>query len=315
MKKKTIKSYFFNMNTTIYKNPSVNTLFCFSKRSTKYKKQLNRIHKINKKTKSLPKNLLLYKFYINNLIMYDQWLRTKTILHKLFLNSFYINKAKSINLKSLFKKKKKVFTNFFKKVYFWYKLKTLFHKNLLTSLSSYPDTGMLSSHFVHFLSKKNVVYQTRSKYRSKIVNMNYIYYYLYLYSKCLHWYLQTLDWNLYFFTSNPSKQRVLTDVNFNTNISNWNSNNQNLDYNTQINFENYNVLNYNNIVSKKTLINQYYNEIDIKKKEILSLTINTILEHDIEILLLVQLLYETQLKHTKLYSLNVFEMYKLYNYL
>jgi hypothetical protein len=110
--------------------------------------------------------------------------------------------------------------NFIKNVYLWYKLTNLYYIDIINTLSNYPQTGMLSSHFVHFLSKKNIVYQTKSKYRSKIINMNSVYSYLYMYANILYLYLQLLNWNLYFFTANVSKQTLTTNSEFNTLRSN-----------------------------------------------------------------------------------------------
>lgn len=196
----------------MYNNLSVNTLFCFSKRAIKYRKQLIKYIKPSTFTKRSAQPLIFYKFYIISLVLYNQWLSNKFLLQTLFLKSFYKRK----NTINAVKEK----TYFSKQVYLWYKLNNIFHTNLSASLLKYPNTGMLSSHFVHFLAKKNVTYQTRSKYRAKIFNMNSIYYYVYVYSTILYSYLQLVDLKLYFFTSNISKQHTITDEHFNTSVSN-----------------------------------------------------------------------------------------------
>ena len=79
---------------------------------------------------------------------------------------------------------------------------------------------MLSSHFVHFLLKKNISYQNRSKYKSDIFNMNANYYYIYTFTKMLSYYVKVSNTNLYFFTNNMSKKNEIIDADFNKSISN-----------------------------------------------------------------------------------------------
>ena len=253
MKKRTIKSYFFK---NIHRNPSISTLFCFSKRAVKYRTKLHR------PTKNSKQSLNLYKFYVNNLVRYNQWTSNKRILRGLFINSFYTQQNTLTNVKY-----KGTFFNL--QVCLWYKLMNTYKMNLNKSLIQYPKTGMLSSHFVHFLSKKNITYQTRSKYRAKIFNMNTIYHYLHAYTKLLYTYLHVLGWRLYFFTSNISKQRAVVDVNFNLNISNWNSTMSKCAGNTQINRVDYTLEDYNGVRSNEAIVSNYLNELDTHKKELL----------------------------------------------
>lgn len=299
MRKKTIKSYFCK---NLHRNPSISTLFCFSKRAIKYRKQLNKGTKLSKQTSNR------YKFYINNLVLYNQWVANKYILRDLFANSFYIDKSLLTNIKC-----KKTYFNL--QVYLWYKLMNTYKINLNKSLIQYPKTGMLSSHFVHFLSKKNITYQTRSKYRSKNFNMNPIYYYLYIYTNMLYVYLYLLDWKLYFFTCNISKQRVTTDIDFDINISNWNSIVSKYVSNTQINRVDYTLDDYNIINNNEIIISSYLNEPDVHKKEALLKYINELNNNLGDIVPLNQLSYRFGIKHCGNNNTCLNDFNKLYLYL
>jgi hypothetical protein len=300
MKKKTIKSYFFKKN---YKNPSMETLFCFSKRAVKYKKQLINMEQHQYLDKKTIKSINLYKFYVTNLVLYNQWLYSKTPLYSLFLSSFYCDKTVLNNVNSdqnLIKKQMNI----------WYKLKNVYYSKLNSSLIKYPKTGMLSSHFVHFVAKKNVTYQARSKYRSKIFNMNSIYYYIYSYSSILYLYLQLLDYKLYFFTSNITKQRTTVDADFNITISNWTI--SKINSKLQINTIDYTTTDYNNLTANKLLLNKYFDEIDLKKKELIWTSINELNPNINDLVVSSQLIYNTELHFVNCDSMYLREFTILY---
>jgi len=302
MKKKTIKSYFFKHT---YKNPSINTLFCFSKRAIKYRKQLNNIKSFNKKTQQ---SIAVYKFYTNNLIMYNQWLYNKSNVFALFLHSYYTHK-------NTLTKRLTNLTAFKWQIYIWYLLKNKYNIDLKKALHNYVKTGMLSSHFVHFLSKKNVTYQTRSKYRSKIFNMNPIYYYLYLYSNLLYTYLKVLDCSMYFFTANLSKNRVTVDDSFTTTISNWNYLNSDKNHKVILNLVDYTLNDYRCIINNKNMLDVYFTELDTQKKELLLDTLSKLSSNFVSIIPSSQTLYTQNNFPTDVNSGYLHEFVVIYAYL
>jgi hypothetical protein len=73
-------------------------------------------------------------------------------------------------------------------------------------LKRYTKIGFLSSHFVHILSKKNLTYQTRSKYRAHNYNLNGHSYNITRNIKQMIIYNHLLNALLYNFTANISKR-------------------------------------------------------------------------------------------------------------
>jgi hypothetical protein len=65
---------------------------------------------------------------------------------------------------------------------------------------------VLSSHYAHILSRKNMTYQTRSKYRAKTLNLNFFNYYFYFFTKFLYAYAYTKDNLIYHVSTDPAKK-------------------------------------------------------------------------------------------------------------
>ena len=161
MRKKTIKSYFFN---TPYKNPAVPYLFCFSKRAFRYNKLMlkflnKRNHRqLNQRNTTMSMNQ--YKNLIIQRIRVNQWILNNQRMHLFYKKSyFYTN-----NTLSKFTNKTKLIL--------WFKFKNKFHRFFLIFLKNYTHLGILSSHFVHILSRKNLTYQVWSKYRARVFDIN-----------------------------------------------------------------------------------------------------------------------------------------------
>ena len=264
MRKKTIKYYFFNKNL---KNPSINYLFGFSKRAFKQNKQLLKYKLKNKYTRNKKKIELIrytnmYKNSIFAKIVINQWNKNYKFLSVFFLKSHYtVNKQKLL--------------------LFWFLFKNKYYSYLYRKIIKFHKTGMLSSHYVHALSIKNLTYQTRSKYRSKIVNNNFFSYYIYFFTKFIYLYTHGLNSNIYFYTSNVTKKNNWIDDNFYINTSTWLTNKINFKKKLYVNSNKrhslifLNTLNSDNItqetivklLNSKELICKYLFEKDNQKKD------------------------------------------------
>lgn len=81
----------------------------------------------------------------------------------------------------------------------------------------YQHTGIISSHYVHFLLRKNLTYQNRSKYRSKTTDMKCYNTYLHLYFTLLRNFATRKNANLYKLSNNLSKRSWYTTESFEIN--------------------------------------------------------------------------------------------------
>lgn len=303
MRKKTIKFYSF-------KNNNINNIFSFSKRAIKQTKQFNSLIRsgLSSRIKGIIKEtpmFNLFKFYSLNRKR-KQWVHATLHLKTLFNRSYYLTND---NL------------NFFlkntplarKQLHIWFFFKNHFSKDLYLIIKNYPTLGILSSHFVHFISKKNVSYQNRSKYDSKIMNLSPVFMYVYLYALFVHKYTSLLNSNLYFFTSNLSKQSSWVDEDFGKHTSNWLVCNKK---DNVINLYDYNIHDYNLINKNLQLLNSYNVEIDPQKKEQLNTTIKTIFtESQLNLIYFSQLHYNSVFNVcTYQYNYNVYVFNILYNY-
>jgi len=220
MRKKTIKFYFFKNNA---KSPSMNYLFCFSKRAIKQNKQLQNFRlKLktikNKKRKHEVINYInMYKNTVRCKININQWQKNTENTKKLYLGSFFtkIKFVRKLKIARIYKKTQLLLWFFFKKK---------FNRFILRFLKKYRKIGFLSSHFVHILSKKNLTYQTRSKYRANIHNLNTYNFYVLYSVKQVCVYKQILNSLLYVFATNSSKQGIWRNENHQLQTSNWYNN-------------------------------------------------------------------------------------------
>lgn len=217
MRKKTIKFYFFNQ---ICKNPSTNYLFAYSKRALKQGRQLKKIRKKLETLKTLKKRreLISYAVQYKNTIRYkfmiNQWYKNILLLKGRFLTSYYFKKWTSQNLLNFT-------TSYERQLWFWFIFKNRFNRFTRRFFRKYLKAGFLSSHFVHIFSKKNAVYQVRSKYRSHTHNLNICSNYVYNNTKSLVTYNNLLKSLLYFFTMNTSKRSIWVDSDFNLITTSW----------------------------------------------------------------------------------------------
>ncbi len=146
------------------RNPATAYLFCFSKRAFK-QNRANSKYKANKKKfirkSKLNKFAPRYKFYnrlIKNIVKMNQWNVNKKPLKYKFINSFFLQN-------NFFVGSKKYHFTFFFKLKLWSIFKNRYNLFLKKFIVRYVHLGALSSHIVHALSRKNLTYQTRSKYR------------------------------------------------------------------------------------------------------------------------------------------------------
>lgn len=202
MRKKTIKFYFFN---NVIKNPATNYLFCFSKRAIKQSKQLPKFRSKlgNIQSKRRKAELIYYITKYKNMVRYkinlNQWHKNFDMLKRTYMFSFFTN-ARNWTTKPAYIKDLKP------RLMLWFLFKYRFNKFMRFFLKRYTKIGFLSSHFVHILSKKNLTYQTRSKYRAHSYNLNGHSYNITLNMKKLFIYNQLLNNLLYNFTANISKR-------------------------------------------------------------------------------------------------------------
>lgn len=277
MRKKTIKSYFINNSV---KNPATGTIFCFSKRSFKQIKQQKKTTQWIKNSRKSKKTMELIRYYVNyknkvrTQIYLNQWTKTNENLSYFFLKSYYLNKK----ILSKFYKKNKHAN---KQLKLWFLFKNAFLKTLKKRLYKYPKTGVLSSHYVHILSRKNITYQTRSKYRSKTSGLNFFNHYFYFCTKFLYTYVYALNSSVNYFSTNPVHKNIWVDEDFHTHTSDWQTNALSLKKKNYVNITrrynsynlfNVNVLSQNNdlilsLYKNKLLITSFYLEEDQIKKD------------------------------------------------
>lgn len=262
MRKKTIKFYFFNQKTL---SPSISYLNFFSKRFIKQQKMVKKI-KYLKYLRTKKKKIETVNYFLQNknLIFkkfkYNQLFSKKQAIHNLFLKS-YFNKKK--NTKG-------------ERLYFWYFFKNFYFNKLNNYLYKFFKRGIMSSHFVHFLIKKNFTYQTYSKYKAQLYDLNYNLYY----NKCrlLYIYNIMLKNKIYHYTNDFSRVNFWVDTNFNYYYEPWYSYTLKNDrqyvkkflyngINMVIN-DTYSNKNICEIFKQKILINQFSVELDTKKKEV-----------------------------------------------
>lgn len=287
MRKKIIKSYFFNDSV---KNPATSSLFCFSKRAFKQSKQQRKTNNWIQNTRKSKKTLGLIKYYnqyknnINTKINLNQWVKNDEKIILFFLKSYYFNK-KLITKLTKYKKYSK------KQLKLWVLFKNKFFKNLKNRLAHYPKTGVLSSHYVHILSRKNLTYQTRSKYRSKTPNLNFFNHYFYFFTKFIHMYVNSINTNLYYFSTNVTYKTIWVDEDFYTNTSEWHNNSLSIKKKTYMfitrrhtfyTLFNINTNNQDNTVvldlyKNKTLINSFFLEEEPLKKDLIYTEITSVL--------------------------------------
>jgi hypothetical protein len=198
----------------------MNYLFCFSKKAFKQNRQLLKLRvklstlKNRKKRRELIAYTNQYKNTVRYKINLNQWFFNTNTLRSFFFRS-YFNSTKTVKKlrASLFFKKKQILL--------WFFLKNRFYRYSRNFLKQYTKTGVLSSHFVHILSRKNLTYQTRSKYRSKVFNLSKYNNYMYKSVKYVCTYNQILNSLLYCFTTNHTKKHLWTDEDFGIKTSSW----------------------------------------------------------------------------------------------
>jgi hypothetical protein len=138
---------------------------------------------------------------------------------------------------------------------------------MLKFLQKYSSLGILSSHFVHILSRKNLTYQVWSKYKSKTFNMTTHNAWIHNQIKYTIVYNQFLLNTLYFFTANPSLQSIYYDGTFNIQTTECTKiNKSNLHTNNNLNINN-NIEDIRNIYKHFSIIEDFLNETDKQKKE------------------------------------------------
>jgi hypothetical protein len=217
MRKKTIKFYFFN---NAIKNPATNYLFCFSKRAIKQNKQLSKFRSklSNIQSKRRRAELIDYVTKYKNMVRYkinlNQWHKSFDMLKHIYMFSFFTHpgnwSTKSNSIKDLKSR-----------LMLWFLFKYKFNKFMRFFLKRYTKIGFLSSHFVHILSKKNLTYQTRSKYRAHNYNLNGHSYNITRNIKQMIIYNHLLNALLYNFTANISKRTNWYDDMYNFQTSEW----------------------------------------------------------------------------------------------
>lgn len=255
-------------------------LFCFSKRAFKQNKQLLKIKQRRLNIKKLKKkaeiiyHLNNYKINIFTKVKINQLNKNRTKIIYLFLKS-YFNTSKVRSLIYIKKKKKNI------QLRFWLRFKNYFYKKLIKKLKKFPKTGMLSSQYVHVLSRKNLIYQTRSKYRSKVVTLNYFTNYIYMCTKFICIYLYNLNSFIYFFSSNSTYKNIWLDSDFCVTTSSWHTDTLNIKKKTFSSLtnrtkfyklNNFTTENYNNndittLYENRRYFELFFFEEDAKKKE------------------------------------------------
>ncbi len=247
MRKKTIKFYFFKP----YLARSVSGyLFCLSKRSFRQNKQ--NIYFSKKKKRAYKKKKFLeflkskkfYKRVIKSKLILKQWNLNRVIARIYFLQSFFYktlskNKLRKRLSKLLFKQ------NLIKRlqIKLWFFLKKRFSDFNNRAITRYPKLGIISSHATHVLSRKNISYQTITKYRSKMLSAGLYNGWIHVRTTYLNCYLSILYRALYFFMYNPANQTISYDKDFNLNITE----------NFKLNF-------YNKVSPYKNLFSYNYNQ-------------------------------------------------------
>jgi hypothetical protein len=264
MRKKTTKFYFFN---DCQLNPATDMLFSFSKKAVKQRKNCLRIKHASK----LFRSKIRRKEFIDHVFNYskattartliNQWNRDLQNLRRYFLNSFFYRNHIT---------RRRSFV-------YWFRLKNIYNNNFYKFIKNFNKTGVLSSHFVHVLILKNLLYQNRSKYYSKTFNLNTINAYVYSCAKILQAVRFNTYGQVYFFTANVSKKNLWTDELFDIQTSNWTGFLKNVFdtnvvemhsmlYKQPINYRDYNCYIFNSIMDERVLIEQIFHESDSIKR-------------------------------------------------
>lgn len=197
----------------------MNTIFGFSKRAVKQREYQNsliskKVLKVNARIReSLAKGASTYKRYII-FSYYQRWSNFYKNIGVFFRQSYY-NKQRILDKTLLHSNYKS------KQLYLFYKLRKKLTKPLYNKTTSLVKLGILSSHFVHFISKKNITYQSRSKYKSNINDANLLHNYIWLYTDFIHKLVNTTLVSTFFFTTNISIKQEMIDEDFNPIRSNW----------------------------------------------------------------------------------------------
>lgn len=163
----------------MYRKKPYSTAFsCFSKRSLKQQTLTFNSYHFNSKFRNFIINSIeTHSVFTRIFIRYNYWLFNKQHFNIFFLKSSFCRILTDIS------SSKKV--SMYKA---WFIYKNVFLKKLLMYLHHYTNYGILSSHYVHFMVKKNLTYQIRSKYRTRIFNLVNNQVYIYLYSILLQSY-------------------------------------------------------------------------------------------------------------------------------
>ena len=90
---------------------------------------------------------------------------------------------------------------------------------LLKQILFYSLTGIISSHFIHFLLKKNLAYQAKSKYNSEIFNLIFCNTYIKLYATYLTTNVHTCAYNVYNMSISSNQPKVSLTENYLTKVS------------------------------------------------------------------------------------------------
>ena len=145
MRKKTTKFYFFKKK---HSQVIFDLVFCLSKSFIKQKKKFDtfklKTRSFNIRTKKQKKKFLFVVDHQNALIKkfyFTQWQTIPYDLGIFFLNSKFntsINKILCLML--------------------WFKLKKTYKVALNKKITNYVNLGIVSSHYVHFFLRKNLIY-------------------------------------------------------------------------------------------------------------------------------------------------------------
>lgn len=206
MKKKIIKFCFFSDN---FREPAVKYLSFFSKRAIKAKKQIQRYQTALKKKHRLSREsvhkLITHRRLILSTLYYNQWTLQSKKLKTFFINSYF---------KKKFRNRRRIFQ-------LWFSTRKRYNTTTYRFIRNYANKGIISSHFVHFLLVKNMVYQSRSKYKSKIYDTSAFSYYVYFCTKLIQMHSSNIQKNLFQFTSNFSKTNVRMNEDFTISVEGW----------------------------------------------------------------------------------------------
>lgn len=223
MKKKIKIFCFFSRGM---RNPGIAYLFYFSKRRFRLNKQQIKYKKIRRarikrrKFKEFVMLCSLYKRYIRRYYVRNQWNLNRQKIKIFFLSTFFFNLFTTLKLRKWKRNKKYNYcVRPHHQLIAWFIFFNKFIKKTKRIIRKYPRIGTLSSNIVHVVSRKNITYQTRSKFRSKTFNMKHNTLWLYERSMALNVYTSLLLFSLYSFASNPKTRNIYRDKDFNITTS------------------------------------------------------------------------------------------------